>query len=94
MMGTSHRGKKTAGPAPSGLRRSAKQFITTESKQQQKNVIATVALQTGYKVQPTPVVSDALSEEDMDKKSESHVSVLKLLLLSVFCWYRCGLHHI
>ena len=34
-------------------------------------MIAAVALQTGYKPQTTPVVSDALSEEEVEKKSES-----------------------
>ena len=70
-MGPSCRGKKTAGPAPSGSRRSATRLIATEAKKQQKDVIAAVALQTGYKVQPTLVASDVLSEEDVEKKSES-----------------------
>ena len=34
-------------------------------------MIAAVALQTGYKPQTTLVVSDALSEEEVEKKSES-----------------------
>ena len=43
----------------------------SDVKKKQKDVIAAVALQTDYKLLMTPVVSDALSEEEVEKKSES-----------------------
>ena len=90
-MGPSCRGKKTAGPAPSGPRRSATQLIATEAEKQQKDVIAAVALQSVYKVQPTLVVSDALSEEGVEKKSESlYVELCSNLDYKVSGWVE---HH-
>ena len=65
------RGKKSTGPATSGQRRPSAQLSASDVKKQQQDVIAAVALQTGYKPQTTPVVSDALSEKEVEKKSES-----------------------